>query len=87
MYRITGKVVNVFQQPAGKTREGTEYGGESRVQIQGMSTLRNGEKRMQLETMRTKKGHEYKAQIGKDVTVEIGYFINNGRVIWFLVES
>jgi len=86
MYMITGTVVNVFKQPEGKTREGTEYGGEYRVQIQGMNTLRNGEQRIQLETLRTKKGREYKDQIGTDVSVPVGCFVNNNRVIWFLVE-
>ncbi len=42
-FEIAGVVLNVFQRPSGKDKEGREYGGEWVVQLMSADNLRNGE--------------------------------------------
>ena len=44
-------MINVFETPKGLTKDGKEYGGESKIQVMYENTLANGEKRTEMETL------------------------------------
>ena len=44
-------MINVFETPKGVTKDGKEYGGESKIQVMYENTLANGEKRTEMETL------------------------------------
>ena len=48
MFILSGTLINIFETPKGKTKEGEEYGGDFKLQILHENTLRNGEKRADL---------------------------------------
>ena len=43
MLVLEGILINVFETPKGVTRDGKEYGGESKIQVMYENTLANGE--------------------------------------------
>jgi len=45
MLVLEGILINVFETPKGVTKDGKEYGGESKIQVMYENTLANGEKR------------------------------------------
>ena len=51
MLVLEGILINVFETPKGVTRDGKEYGGESKIQVMYENTLANGEKRTEMETL------------------------------------
>ena len=40
MFVLKGTLINVFQTPKGKTKDGEEYGGDSRIQVLHERTLK-----------------------------------------------
>ena len=51
MLVLEGILINVFETPKGLTKDGKEYGGESKIQVMYENTLANGEKRTEMETL------------------------------------
>ena len=51
MLVLEGYLINVFETPKGVTKDGKEYGGESKIQVMYENTLANGEKRTEMETL------------------------------------
>ena len=45
MFILSGTLINIFETPKGKDKDGQEYGGDFKLQILHENTLRNGEKR------------------------------------------
>ena len=45
-FELSGVVLNVFQRPEGKGKDGTSYGGEYVVQVMSADRLRNGDDRL-----------------------------------------
>ena len=83
-FKLSGSVLNVFQAPAGKTREGTEYGGDYRVQLLSTDTLKNGEQKVvQTEvSIGTDAGRadRWKQALGEHVTVAAAVYAINGDI-------
>ena len=48
MFILSGTLINIFETPKGKDKDGQEYGGDFKLQILHENTLRNGEKRADL---------------------------------------
>ena len=40
MYILKGKLINIFETPKGKTKDGEDYGGDDRIQIMHETSLR-----------------------------------------------
>lgn len=74
MLKLTAQVLNVFQSPQGVSRDGKNYGGESKVQLQAIQLLKNGEKRVELLTLTTKTPEKFKSNLGKKVTVDVAVY-------------
>ena len=87
MLNLEGQVMNVFKAPSGKSKDGKEYGGEFKVQIQGLNTLRNGEARMDLMTMTCKNPDVYKEALGKTVRVPVGAFPSGNSVQFYITSD
>lgn len=87
MLTMTGVVQNVFLVPSGVTKEGKAFGGDQRVQIQGIMTLRNGEKELKMVTMSTKRPEEFRKLLGKKVQVDVGEFASGGAIQHYLPEN
>ena len=51
MLVLEGILINVFETQKGVTKDGKEYGGESKIQVMYENTLANGEKRTEMETL------------------------------------
>lgn len=81
MLYLEGQVQNVFRAPEGKNQEtGEVYGGQYKVQLQVLETMRNGETRLDLQTLTTDEPEKYKSLQGKTVLVPVGAFAqNSGR--------
>ena len=43
MFILSGTLINIFETPKGKDKDGQEYGGDFKLQILHENTLRNGE--------------------------------------------
>ena len=48
---LEGILINVFETPKGVTKDGKEYGGESKIQVMYENKLANGEIRTEMETL------------------------------------
>lgn len=86
MLKLTGKILNVFQTPAGQRQDGTKYGGDYNVQIQAESVLRNGENRIELVNLRTSSPEKFTGKSGKDIIVDVGAFARGNALVYFLPE-
>ena len=51
MLILEGILINVFETPKGVTKDGKEYGGESKIQVMYENKLANGEIRTEMETL------------------------------------
>ena len=45
-FELSGVVLNVFQRPEGKGKDGASYGGEYVIQLMSADRLRNGDDRL-----------------------------------------
>jgi hypothetical protein len=84
MLKLHGTLLNVFQSPVGTRQDGTNYGGEYRVQIQTESILKNNEVRIEMLTMRTDHPENFRGSEGKEIVVEVGVFARNNTVHYFM---
>jgi hypothetical protein len=68
---LAGLLLNVYQSPKGKDREGREYGGDYKLQLTSADYLRNGESKMV----------QSEVSVGEDVKVADLYKAKVGKVI------
>ncbi len=73
MFVLEGKLINIFETPKGKTRDGQDYGGEDRIQVMHEITLDGqdygGEDRIQVMHEITLKNGEKRIDL-VDLTVD-----------------
>lgn len=86
MITLTGNVLNVYRSPEGTRKDGQKFGGDAKVQLQGLHTLRNGEKQVVLVTLTTKKPADFQKLVGKKISVEVGAFAAEKSVQYFLPD-
>jgi hypothetical protein len=86
MHMIEGTVVNVFMTPAGQDKKtGETFGGGHKVQVQGLTELRNGESRYELLTLTTHDPEVFRSTIGKTVRIPVGAFAPAaGQIHYFM---
>lgn len=75
MIILQGKLLNIFETPKGKNKDGKEYGGDDRIQVLHQTTLSNGAKRMDMETLSVPDASVYKDKINQDIQVPISVSI------------
>ena len=79
MLVLEGILINAFETPKGKTKEGKEYGGESKIQVLYENTLVNGEKRTELETLTVSDLTPYKGKEKSPVRVPVAVNVYQGK--------
>jgi hypothetical protein len=88
MHMIEGTVVNVFMTPAGQDRKtGETFGGQHKVQLQGLVELRNGETRVELLTLTTNSPEEFRPLVGKSVRIPVGAFAPAANQIHYFMRA
>ena len=81
-FKLSGQVLNVFERPKGKTRDGVEYGGDTVVQLLSTDTLRNGEQRVIQSEVSCGEdrgvAQQWRDLVGKIVSVPCSVYVSNG---------
>ncbi len=80
MFVLTGTLINIFETPKGKTKDGDEYGGDSRLQILHENTLRNGEKRADLVELTVSDTSPYNDKLNASVSVPVAISVWQGKL-------
>jgi hypothetical protein len=80
MFMLSGKLINIFETPKGKTKEGEEYGGDFKLQILHENTLRNGEKRADLVELAVSDTTPYRDKLNATVNVPVAVSVWQGRL-------
>jgi hypothetical protein len=88
MLSMTGKVIHVFESPKGERKDGTEYGGQDKVQILGENLLPNGETRFGLIDLTAHDSKPFRDFQGKDVSIPIGIMAAaKNQLIYFIPKG
>jgi hypothetical protein len=80
MFMLSGKLINIFETPKGKDKDGQEYGGDFKLQILHENTLRNGEKRADLVELTVSDTSPYKDKLNATVSVPVAVSVWQGRL-------
>ena len=75
-------MINVFETPKGLTKDGKEYGGESKIQVMYENTLANGEKRTEMETLTVADTSPYLNKKNSPVRVPVGFKRVSGKGVF-----
>lgn len=78
MIILQGTLLNVMQMPKGTRKDGTEYGGDWRVQIQHDNIMKNGEKVIDLVNFSIDNPEDYKPHVGKVISVPVSPWGSGG---------
>mgnify|MGYP003376954987 CR=1 FL=1 len=80
MYKVTGEVINAF-----KSEKTEKYDESFKVQLLGDSPLVDGQVKKEMLTLNVPQPiyDQLKSQIGKVVTVPIGFYVKNNLLVTF----
>jgi hypothetical protein len=85
MLSLKGQLINIFITPKGE-KNGSEYGGQDKLQIIGDVELPNGESRKDMFTLTTHDVSAFKEFVGQEISTPIGVF-NTGKVIAYFIPK
>lgn len=80
MFILSGTLINIFETPKGKDKDGQEYGGDFKLQILHENTLRNGEKRADLVELTVSDTSPYKEKLNAPVSVPVAVSVWQGKL-------
>lgn len=87
MLTMKAQVLKKFRAPTGERKDGTKYGGETKVQLVGQMPLRNGETRMEMHTLTIRQNDDRFTE-GELVSVPVVPFImNQGKTIGYALAE
>ena len=85
MLQITGKIINVFTNEAGKSKDGTEFAERHKVQLMGERVLSNGDKQMDLTIQDVA---DWDGLQGEEISIDVGAFApSKGNIIYFVSKG
>lgn len=88
MLKLSGKVVNVFTQEGGTSKDGKEYDERHKVQLMGHVALPNGDIKMDLLDLTIQDLSDWNDMQGKEVSIDIGAFAPaKGNIIYFVSKG
>lgn len=88
MLQITGKVVNLYTNEAGRNKDGEPYDARHKVQLLGAFDLPNGDIKNDLVDLTVEDLSIWQSFNGKEVTVDIGAFSpQKGSIIYFIKKG
>ena len=79
MLVLEGTLINVFETPKGVTKDGKEYGGESKIQVMYENKLANGEIRTEMETLTVADTSPYLNKKNSPVRVPVALNVYQGK--------
>lgn len=81
---LTGVVMNVFEAPAGTSKDGRAYGGDYRLQLLSADHLRNGETKLNPTEVNLGKERDeadaYRKRVGQVVELAVSVYVANGAL-------
>lgn len=80
MFLLQGRLVNIFETPKGKTKDGESYGGDDRIQVMHETTLSNGEKRVDLVDLTVKDVSPYRDKVNTTVSIPVAISVWQGKL-------
>lgn len=87
MLTLHGTLINVYEAPKGVSKEGKEYGGQSRIQIMAENVLQNGEKKVELVDLTVEDTKPFIGSLQKLVRVPVGVFVSAGKICYYVLKS
>lgn len=81
MFLLQGKLINIFETPKGKTKDGENYGGDDRIQVMHETMLINGGKRVDLVDLTVSDIAPYKDKINATVSIPVTLSVWQGKLI------
>lgn len=86
MLVLEGILINAYETPKGVTKDGKEYGGESKIQVMYETMLQNGEKRTEMETLTVSNAKPYLDKKNTPVRVPVSLNVYQGKVYFRAVN-
>lgn len=80
MFVLQGKLINIFETPKGKTKDGESYGGDDRIQVMHETTLSNGEKRVDLVDLTVKDVAPYRDKVNAPISIPVAISVWQGKL-------
>lgn len=80
MFLLQGKLINIFETPKGKTKDGENYGGDDRIQVMHETMLSNGEKRVDLVDLTVKDVEPYRDKLNAQISVPVSLSVWQGKL-------
>lgn len=80
MFVLEGKLINIFETPKGKSKDGETYGGDDRIQIMHETMLKNGEKRIDLVDLTVDDVQIYKEKLNMVVRIPVAISVWQGKL-------
>lgn len=88
MLQLSGKVINVFTQEGGQSKDGTEFAERHKVQLMGERALPNGDIKMDLMDLTINDLGDWNEMQGKEISIDIGAFApSKGNIIYFVSKG
>lgn len=78
MIILQGTLLNVMQTPKGTRKDGTEYGGDWRVQIQHDNLMKNNQRVVELVNFAVDNPDDFKPYIGEQISIPVSPWANGG---------
>ncbi len=84
MYNVNAEVLNSFHTPASE-----KYAETFKIQLLGDNPLKDGQVKKEMLTLNVpeKIFHSLKTQVGKTVTLPIGFFVSNNNLTPFYPKN
>lgn len=80
MYILKGKLINIFETPKGKTKDGEDYGGDDRIQIMHETSLKNGSTRVDLVDLTVGDVAPYRDKLNAVINVPVSISVWQGKL-------
>ncbi len=88
MLQISGKIINVFTNQAGISKDGTEFAERHKVQLMGERVLPNGDKQMDLMDLTIQDVSDWDGLQGEEISIDVGAFAPaKGNIIYFVSKG
>ena len=82
MLKINGKVINLFTQEGGQSKDGTEYAERHKVQLMGERLLPNGDKQIDIVDLTIQDLSDWSDFQGKDISIDISPYVYKGSIVY-----
>jgi hypothetical protein len=88
MFTLKGVLVNVFKAPTKSNDDGTQTGGQHKIQILGDIPLPEGGCRKDLVTLTAHDVSKYEGEEGIEIEVPIGVFAPaKGQIVYYIPKG